>query len=288
MGVFLILMSALSYVLSSYFGKIVTTITGMTALVTSFSRFALGLIIMFIYIIYKKKSFRPNNVKNIAIRAVLNGTALIMFSGALQYTTITNTNMLHMNYPVFVILFAPLITKEENKKMTYIYLMIIMVGSYIVTNPSLGNFNKGDLMAFISAILVGISILYLTMAIRDDQAYIIVFYVMLVGTIINLPFSFNDLQSFDSNGLLAVGLSAILGFAGQIFLTLGHKYVSSSTGALVSTSRIIMAALIGCIFLSEPINLRIIIGIAIITLSLAGISGYFDNKFKAIIERYAD
>jgi uncharacterized membrane protein len=36
-----------------------------------------------------------------------------------------------------------------------------------------------------------------------------------------------------------------------------------------------MATIIGCVFLSEPINLRIITGIILITISLIEISGYF-------------
>ncbi len=40
-----------------------------------------------------------------------------MFSAAYKYTTITNINMLHMTYPVFVILLAPpYFTKEKIKR----------------------------------------------------------------------------------------------------------------------------------------------------------------------------
>lgn len=40
-------------------------------------------------------------------------------------------------------------------------------------------------------------------------------------------------------------------------------------------------AFIGVIFLSEPINIRIILGIILITLSLVGVSGYFDKRIKS-------
>lgn len=288
MGILLVLISALLFVLGSYFGKIVTTTTHMTAIVTSFSRFLFGTIVMFLYIIYKKKPFKVNDIKTIATRSVLNSLALIMFSWSLKYTTITNTNMLHMTYPLFVILFAPFITKEENNKTTYFYLASIMIGSYIVSNPSFGSINKGDMIAFLSAIVAGTSVLYLTKARRNDEGYIIIFYVMLIGTFINLPFAFKDLYSFDINGIMPVLLAAIFGFLGQVFLTWGYKYVSSATGALVSTSRIIIAAIIGTIFLSEPLNPRIIIGIVIISISLIGISGYFNDRFKLIFEKKSD
>lgn len=280
MGVLLVLISALFFVLSSYYGKIVTSTTEMTAIVTSFSRFLLGTIIMAIYMVSKKKSFKPNNLKPIIFRAVLNSISLILFSWALQFTTITNTNMLHMTYPVFVILLAPYITKETNKKNVFIYLVLIMLGSYIVSNPSFTSINVGDVIALISAVLAGVSVLYLTEARKSNDGYIIVFYVMFIGTFVNIPSAAKDLMNFELSGAIPVFLAALLGFLGQVFLTWGYKYVDSATGSLLSTSRIVIAAVIGFIFLGEPINFRIISGIALITITLIGISGYFDKRIN--------
>ncbi len=278
MGIMLILISALCFVASSYFGKVVTNTTEMTAIITSFSRFILGTIIMFIYIISTKKSFRPGKMKPIIARAIFNCLSLMLFSWSLQYTTITNTNMLHMSYPVFVILLAPFVTKEKNKISTFIYLFIIMLGSYLVSNPSFIKVNIGDAISLASAILAAISILFLTEARKYNEGYLIVFYIMLIGTFVNFPFAYNDLATFNYNGATPVFLAALLGFLGQVFITWGYKYVDSATGSLVSTSRIIMAAAIGFIFLSEPLNLRIIFGIILITSSLVGISGFLDKK----------
>ncbi|NLC03272.1 MAG: DMT family transporter [Tissierellia bacterium] len=161
------------------------------------------------------------------------------------------------------------------------YLIIIMIGIYIVANPSFGSFNIGDLLSLISALFASLSILSLTQSRKENPAYMIVFYVMLFGTIINIPTAFKDLSSFDMNGLVPVIVSASFGVLGQIFITWGYKYVDSATGSLISASRIIMAALIGYMFLGEPINLRILMGIILITLSLIGISGYFNKKSKA-------
>ena len=280
-GVWLVLLSSLFFTLSSYFGKVVTNITGMSGVITSFGRFFIGAIGMFIYIVITKKSFKTPNIKPILSRAVFNSIAIILYSSAYNYTTITNVNMLHMTFPVFVVLLAPYFTKEKIKKSTYLYLIIIMVGIYIVANPSFGSFNIGDLLSLISALFASLSILSLTQSRKENPAYMIVFYVMLFGTIINIPTAFKDLSSFDMNGLVPVIVSASFGVLGQIFITWGYKYVDSATGSLISASRIIMAALIGYMFLGEPINLRILMGIILITLSLIGISGYFNKKSKA-------
>lgn len=251
--------------------------TSMSGVINSFSRFLVGTIFMFVYIVYKKKSFKAPDIKPIFYRSIFNSIAIILFSASIKYTTITNVNMLNMIYPVFVILLAPYFLKEPIKKSTYVYLMIIMVGSYIVADPSFGNINIGDTLAFGSAIVAAFSIMYLKKAREENDGYIIVFYVMFIGTLINIPFSYKDILGFEMVGALPVFMAGFTGFLGQVFITWGYKYVDSATGALVSTSRIIIGGIIGYLLLNEPLTGKIIIGMLMITLSLVGLSGYFDR-----------
>lgn len=284
MGKLFMLLSAFCFSFSSYFAKVVTSTTSMESVITSFSRFILGTIIMASYIIITKKTFKVNNMKTVMIRAILNCTAIILFSWSLKYTTITNANMLNMLYPIFVILLAPIITKEKVKKNDYLYMISIMVGAYIIANPNFLNVNIGDIISLISAVIAGISILALKQAIQYDEGYLIIFYIMLLGSIINLPFAFKDIVSFEISGMIAVLLSATLGFLAQLFQTLGYKFIDSATGSMISTSRIIISAILGYLLLHEPLNSRIITGIIIITVSLLGVSGYF-NKNKMEIRQ---
>ncbi|MDR7869521.1 MAG: DMT family transporter [Tissierellaceae bacterium] len=279
MGLIILILSALFFSVSSYFGKIVTNITSMSGVITSFSRFFLGAVIMFIYIIATKKSFKSEDFKPVFIRAFFNSISIILFSSSLNFTTITNANMLNMTYPVFVVLLVPFLSKEEKiKKITYLYLFLIMLGSYIVADPSFGSVNKGDLLSIISSVTAAISIISLKKCREHNEGYLIVFYVMLIGTFINLPFSIHEITNFEMNGLFFVVIAGLLGFLGQIFITWGYKYVDSATGALISSSRIVLSAIIGIILLNEPLDLNIIIGILLIGGSLVGLSGYFDNK----------
>ncbi|HZJ99683.1 MAG TPA: DMT family transporter, partial [Tissierellaceae bacterium] len=193
MGVALIFISALFFSLSSFFGKIVTNTTNMSGVITSFSRFFIGAVMMFIYMLATKKSFKPDDFKPILSRGVFNSFAIILMTGALNYTTMTNANMLNMTYPVLVILLAPILLKEKIKKSTYLYLAAIMLGSYIIADPTFGNINRGDLMGILSSLTASISVISLKDASNKNEGHVIVFYVMLIGTIINIPFSLHDI-----------------------------------------------------------------------------------------------
>ncbi len=279
-GIILILLSALCFAASSAFGKLVTMNSDLSGMINSFSRFLLGAIVMFFYIIFTKKSFRPKKFKYIINRSLTNCLSIMLFSLGFQFTTVTNANMLQMTYPVFVMILAPIIYKDKIKNFSYLYLTVIMIGCYLVAFPDFSSINIGDFLSIISAILAGFSVLSLKEASKYDEGYIIIFYVMLFATLINFPFIIKDLMIPEAKVMFNVILSAITGVLGQVFITLGYKYVDNATGAMVSASRIIIAAILGIIFFSDPINFRVIFGGLLITLSLVGVSGYLDRYKK--------
>lgn len=277
MGVFLIITSSLFFSLGGYFGKVVVNTTEMNALITSFSRYALGAIIMAIYMVLTKKSFIPNKLGPITKRAFFNSTAVILSTLALNYTTLTNTNVLHLTYPVFVVVLAPFVTKEKSGKSAYFYLLLILLGSYIISEPDFTHINLGDLAAFASAIFAGLAILYLTESRKTECGSLIIFYVMFLGTILNGALVIKDLGLITLDSIGIVLLAAISGFLGQVFITQAYKYLDSAKGAMLSMSRIVFSALFGYFLLSEPLTLRIMIGISITTIALIAVSGYFKH-----------
>ncbi len=282
LGIIIILASGLFFTLSSFFGKLVTTTTDMNSIVTSFFRFFIGAILISIYMKYKGATFKANKPKPVIIRAVLNAFGIILFTISINYTTITNTNMLNLTYPVFVLILAPFVTGERIRPSSFVYLIVIMFGVYLVSQPSFDHINTGDLIAFSSAGITGLGTLYLTEARKHDTGDTIILYIMYIGLIINTPLAFNELMNFDNAALPYILASALLGILGQVFLTWGYKYVDSATGSLVSTTRILMAALIGVLFLGEPFTDNIKLGIIIIFGAVAGLSGYFQRLFNKV------
>lgn len=278
LGILYVLLSSLFFALSSSFGKVVTINSNLSGAINSFSRFFLGAVLMLLYILITKKSFKVNKMKYIGSRSICNGIAILLFSFGVQYTTVTNANMLQMTYPIFVLILAPLLYHDKIKKSSYIYLTMILFGCYLVAFPSFDSLNRGDVLSLFSAIVAAFSVLSLKEARKYDEGYIIIFYVMLIGTFINLPFVLKDFFIPDLLILFYIIMSALAGFLGQIFITMGYKYVDNATGSMVSTSRILIGAILGIIMFGDPLSLRIVSGGILITLSLMGISGYFHRN----------
>jgi drug/metabolite transporter (DMT)-like permease len=95
---------------------------------------------------------------------------------------------------------------------------------------------------------------------------------MSIGLVINgiamIPvFSIPD--AVTSVYMLLSGLSAYLG---QAFFTAGFKFIDATSGSILSSSRIFIAACMGIYFFNDLFAANIIIGGLLITVALIGVS----------------
>jgi drug/metabolite transporter (DMT)-like permease len=282
-GTILVTISAFSFALSTAIAKQIVNTSDITSVEITFFRFLTGFLLVLIYIAVKRKSFVPQKMKFITLRAVFNTTAVIFFFSALQYTTVTKTNMLNMTYPLFVFLLSPILNREKISPLYYLYLIITMAGLYMIIIPGknssfLTDVNAGDILALISGILAAFAISYLRETRKHDSTYIILFYLMLIGTVINTLIVLPLFVVPRGTSALYLFFCTTASLAGQFTITLGYRYISSAGGALVSSSRIVFAAILGISFFNDPLTCRIISGGILIMISLAGISGLFRKK----------
>ena len=274
-GVILILISALSFAVSTVFAKLVTESSATQSSQITFFRFLIGFIGASAYIVWKKQSLRPHRPLYMFLRAVFNATAVLLFYAGVQHSSVTRANMINMTYPVFVFLFAPFINSEKNRPVNYCFLALTLAGVFLISMPGVAGVNRGDLFSLGSALLAGLAISTLREARKYDSTELILFYLMLIGVTINL---FIMLPVFIMpRGIILVHtlLSAVTAVAGQVALTVGYRYIDAAPGSLVSSSRIFFAALLGFTIFADQITTRTLAGGILIILSLAGVSGMF-------------
>ena len=278
-GVLLLLLSAFAFALSTVFVKIASNDYGVSGITISFFRFSFGLMVIVPFMLMNGKSFRPNNSKFVVIRGVSNATAVMLFFAGVQYTTISNANILNMTYPAFVFLAAPFINKEKIMPNHIFFLALTIGGGYLISSPAFGGFNPGDIMAFLSGAVAGIAISSLRESRKYDDTSIILFYLMLIGTLLSgiavIPFFAVPPKA----AIVHIAGAAVLSLAGQLFLTIGYRYIEAGAGSIVSSSRIPVAAAFGVMMFGDPITLQVVGGGLLIIASMIGIS-YFSGSGK--------
>lgn len=279
-GITLLLMAEFCFALSTVFAKLVTNTSDISGVEIVAFRFLVGFAASAFTVYRLKIPLKPHKTNLVLWRAFLNTSAVILFFMAVQYTSITNANMLNMTYPIFIFLFSPLIIRsEKSKPVNYIFLALSSIGIFLVIHPDFHNINRGDVFGLISGIIGGFSVISLRMAREHDSTVLILFYLMGIGLIINTIAVIPIFKVPQGINIFYIACSAVVGFLGQVFMTSGYKHVTARDGSLMSASRIIFAVLLGVAVFSEELSVRIITGGMLILISISGVS-YFGNKSK--------
>jgi drug/metabolite transporter (DMT)-like permease len=271
-GLLLLILAEFCFASATVFAKFITNNSDIPAIEITFFRVSLGVLMAALYMWKTGTSFRPKNVPLVIARALLSFSALVAFFYSVEHSSVTNANMLNMTYPVFIFLVAPFFRLETMHKISVLFLLLTMVGIYLVIFPDFSNINSGDIIGLLSGIFAAFAIITLSVAREYDSTILIVFYLMAIGTVLNAVMMAPVFVVPEISELPLLFASGIAGVAGQVFLTMGYKNVSAKAGSMVSSSRIIFATFMGSLFFTEILTWRIILGGLLIIISIIGVS----------------
>ncbi|SHK25058.1 EamA-like transporter family protein [Paramaledivibacter caminithermalis DSM 15212] len=163
-------------------------------------------------------------------------------------------------------------------------MILTIVGYYLIVVPDFHNINIGDLVALISGIIAAFGFCALREARKYVKSYLIIFYLMFIGSLISFIIILPNLVIPQLIVVFYMLMSGLMGVLGQIFITMGYRYIDSAKGSLVSASRIIFGVILGVSIFSDLLTFRIVLGGILILISLVGVSGildrYMNNRLK--------
>lgn len=272
-GAVFIVFSAISFALSAVFAKYVHLTESIPASEVTFFRFFIGFILTSVYMGVYRRGPAAKKFRFVFLRAVTNTFAILLFYAGIALTTVSKANLLNMTFPVFVVLFAPLINRESPERGLFVKLAIASLGMYLVISPDFHTVNTGDLLSLASGVLAGISINFLREAGKTDSSIIILFHLMAIGLAINTVIVIPVFQIPGVRAGVFLCLSGLTGYFGQIFSTLGYSLIEASKGSLLSISRILFSIVLGVAFFDDPITIKIIFGALLVMASLTGLDG---------------
>lgn len=234
----------------------------------TWGRFFSGFVVL-VFLNLKKKTLlpKPNDYGWLALRALTNFVAVGFFYLAIEHSTLVKANLLNMTYPIFIAIFAPFLLKEATGKYHWLAVLISFIGVLLVLDFEFTGLVKGDLYGLICGFIASISLMSLRKARQFDSSELIVFYVMLTGSVGLLPFVSFDFDMSPSTAIVFL-LTSLGGVAGQFFLTYSYKYTTALTAAVTTMIRLVFSATWGLIFFSESISCGLIFGSLLIVFAI--------------------
>lgn len=217
-----------------------------------FARFALGFAVVCAYMAVHKVRLKIRSYHLLVGRAVFNCIALTFFYKAVASTTVAEANILNMTYPLFVALLSWVLLKKQRDSAATITVVAAFVGVWLVLAPELGAFQAASLWGLGSGIMAAVAILYLNLSRQEHDTNTILFFMFGIGTVAIFILFRRYIVAPGFLGFFFLLSCAAFGVVGQYLLTLGFRYVTAVEGSIVSSSRILMAALLGPMLVGDP------------------------------------
>ena len=217
-----------------------------------FSRFLLGFIVVVTTMLLRKQRLKPQNYHYLIGRTVANTVAVFCFYKAVEVGTVAEANILNMTYPLFVALIAWFFLREQRDVLSLFIVAVAFVGIWMLLSPGDIKIRWANLWGLSSGITAAIAMVYLNISRRYHDSQTILFFMFGVGMVLMLVFFHEAIFWPNSTELFFLLSCSISGVLGQYLLTYGFLYVTAVNGSIISSSRILLAALLGPLLVADP------------------------------------
>lgn len=202
----------------------------------------------------------------------LSGTLVFQTAG-LAYTSVTNSGFITVLYIVFVPFLERLLIKTKIKKLHFVFVIFALLGSALICDFRGGNWNFGDLLTLVCALMASAQIVFLErQAPQIGSAFVFnVFQTFWAGLIpLALAFPFEPLPKFPVSAKVIVSM-LVLSFASTLLAFLiqvrSQKVLPSSTVSMLFLLESPFAALFAFWLLGEQMSWAQWIGASLILFS---------------------
>ncbi|NLX19002.1 MAG: DMT family transporter [Desulfobulbus sp.] len=218
----------------------------------TFARFVLGFVLVGTVIIIKGHRPSCNHIHYIFGRTVTNALAVLCFYKAVDVSSLASANILNMTYPIFVAIFSWVTLKDQRDTGALCIVGLASLGIWLILDPTGQTLDWNNYWGLLSGFFAGVSIIYLNLSRQFHDAQTILFYMFGLGALCILPFLHGTIFMPGPLDLFFLLLCSIAGILGQYLLTYGFLYVTAVEGAVISSSRILIAAFLGPFLVADP------------------------------------
>ena len=218
----------------------------------TFTRFLLGFVLVCAIFVLGCKKPAPRNHHLLFGRAVSNCISVFCFYQAVQATSVAEANILNMTYPIFVAILSWFLLRRQRDSVALAMVAAAVCGIWLILQPGKMGYSPLSLWGLASGMFGAVAMIYLNISRQYHDSTTVLFYMFGVGALLLYLFSRRHIfwpNQLEATYLLLCGGA---GIAGQFLLTFGFRYVTAVEGGVISSSRILLAAMLGPWLASDP------------------------------------
>lgn len=217
-----------------------------------FGRFLLGFCVVCVTMLASGQRLKPRNYHFLIGRMVSNTIAVYCFYKAVDLISLAEANILNMTYPLFVALFSWFMVKEQRDSFAIGIVGVAFVGIWLILSPGDMSTNLNSLWGLFSGFCAAWAMIYLNLSRRHHDSQTILFFMFGLGMVVIYLLFRSQIFWPNLTEFKYLFWCSVAGVVGQYLLTYGFLFVTAVEGSIISSSRILLAALLGPILVADP------------------------------------
>ena len=218
----------------------------------AFFRFFLGYGAVCLLLLIKRQALAPRRYDLLIGRTLFNCLAVYCFYTSVAVTSLAEGNLLNMTYPIFLAILSWILLKEQRDVPALFMVLVAFIGIWLILSPGKIEPRLENAWGLGSGFFAAFSILCLNISRRYHDSETILYYMFGLGTILMYALFHEHIFWPNQQEFWYLMLCGLFGITGQYLLTLGFLYVTAVEGGIISSFRILLAAVLGQHIANDP------------------------------------
>jgi len=238
-------------------------------------RFAAGIMPVVLVTRYRRAALDFHRVDLLLYRGLFGGTAVLLYFLAIEHTTAGVATLLNYTAPIWSGMFSIIFINEQISAKVLIPMPVALAGVYLVVRAHAApgdflGFGKWELVGALSAVASGVAVTAIRAARRTESSWAVYGAFCLLGLLTTAPFGIRTWKTPTPREWIALAATATFAMAAQIAMTFSLRWVDAMTSGVISQLAVLVAIILGAVFLGESITMMTAAGAA---LSITGVVG---------------
>lgn len=226
-----------------------------------FYRFFGGALVLLAVFGRHRNPFKGNNIRLLIIRGCTGSVAFVSLVTAIRLLPVSTALVIFYSYPIFSALFSYLIYGERMGKVEIACAIVVLIGVGILFDFKLGGGFWGQIVALVGGIFAGITVTLIRTLRENNGPVIIYLYFCTMGSLVTFPVFFQQpvLPGSAVEWVMILGI-ILTSVSAQLLMNQGFFYCRGWEGGVFMSSEVVFTAVIGIVFLIDPVTWRFWLG----------------------------
>ncbi len=224
-----------------------------------------GVIVLILCFSKGKNPYAGHNIPLLIFRGCTGSTAFVLLVTALRSLPLSTATVLFYCHPVFTAAFGLLIYREGINLFQTVCIAGLLAGVAVLFDFSFTGSTAGQTIAIASAAFVGLTFTLIRSLRIHNGPVVIYLYFCTMGTLLTLPYvvfhPFLPATPMEWAMIAGIILSSL---GAQLAMNQGFFYCKGFEGAAYMSSETVFTAIVGIVFLNDPVSWRFFAGALLI------------------------